>query len=508
MFRHLLLGKPKYPFVPNLRQVAYDEIFLQSLIRGLALVGEPDSGKTWTLVGHIIDHRINFPDQAGFLLDWSGSTADNYFRQVLQKPEEVRDWLLATTIYVPLGHPKYVLPLPEFSLDYGGSYGDHVERVRRNWVRLAPILTQEAPVLAGLAINVLGKSLFEVLTGIRSKTGDHEETWQLTELWQFLNNRETLNTVFREHLENISKRTRQLLHNRFVSVRAFEGELRTYALEDFLKAIDHRYAQASLGWHTPAWTPREAIEKGLLVIVDGAGLNQHDPTLHYLFTQIYSLIMAEIYKRRPDDPKDKPVFLALDEVYTIISMPGMADEIAKILSLLRTRKLELIVAFQSFSQLSEELREKIWQFANMIILRLQDKREAEEVGYQFLKYNPRAIKLPAVTQTQNPVSEPEHGQERTVADWLCDLPNRHFVMKRYLSSSEKDPFIRYGKTRDLPDRNVEDELVAVKDSRVQDRGILIEDVLAEIEKRVVTVAAGKSKGKKKKQAQEKPPTTD
>src|SRR5688572_23280198 len=119
-----------------------------------------------------------------------------------------------------------------------------------------------------------------------------------------------------------------------------------------LGCIEPREVRARLGYPRPGWTPREAIVKGLLVLVNGANLINQRNTQHYLFTQAYSLIMAEINRRHPGNPADQPVALVMDEVYSLLSIPGMAEEVGMLAPLYRSRKLELYIVLQSLSQLA------------------------------------------------------------------------------------------------------------------------------------------------------------
>ena len=65
--------------------------------------------------------------------------------------------------------------------------------------------------------------------------------------------------------------------------------------------------------------------------------------------------MQEINKRRPADPNDLPVSLVLDEVYSLLRIPGMADEIASLSPQYRSRKLQLYIVLQELAQVSREL---------------------------------------------------------------------------------------------------------------------------------------------------------
>ena len=88
-----------------------------------------------------------------------------------------------------------------------------------------------------------------------------------------------------------------------------------YALISLLGAIEPRELRARFGYYRPGWTPREAVEKGLMVIVNGANLINRELAKNYVFTQVFSLILQELKKRIPDNPADYPISLILDETY-------------------------------------------------------------------------------------------------------------------------------------------------------------------------------------------------
>ncbi len=188
--------------------------------------------------------------------------------------------------------------------------------------------------------------------------------------------------------------------------------LDTHAITSILGAIEPREIRARLGYDKPGWTAKEAIEKGRLVLVNGASLINQRHAQHYLFTQVYSLIKEEINRRIPDDPDNKPISLVLDEVYSLIGIPGMAEEIGTISPLYRSRKLQLYVVLQSLSQLAKPLDEQIWLLGNKLVFAMENKEEAEKVARQLFKYDPRYLKQPARTINQNNIVEPEAGQDR------------------------------------------------------------------------------------------------
>ena len=143
---------------------------------------------------------------------------------------------------------------------------------------------------------------------------------------------------------------------------------------------------ARVGYSRPGWTPKEAIEKGLLVMVDGSNLINRRNTQHYLFTQAYSIIMAEINHRQPGNPNDQPVSLVMDEVYSLLSIPGMAEEVGMLAPLYRSRKLQPYVVLQALSQLAPNLRQQIWSIGNVMCFAICIDRE--DIALDFVPINP------------------------------------------------------------------------------------------------------------------------
>jgi hypothetical protein len=270
----------------------------------------------------------------------------------------------------------------------------------------------------------------------------------------------------------------------FTPLNAHEKDLRTFALIAMLGAIEPREIRARIGYYKPFWTPREAIEKGQIVLVNGARLINQKSAQHYLFTQVYSIIMQEINRRTPGDPNDQPVSLVLDEVYSLLTIPGMAEEIGQLSPLYRNRKLQLYVVLQMLSQLSEGLQDKIWALGNIVCFALENKEDAEKMAYQLFNYNPQSVKLEPRTINQNPTTEPEQGQDRYMADWIQQLKFRECVMRRYISERQRDQYIRHVfKTKDLPKIPLEEPLSVIKDRLLRKRSIPVRDALEIINNR-------------------------
>lgn len=469
------------PPVKNLRLSQDERLPDAGLTMGTMIIGRPGAGKTTLLANHIVDYAKRYEDQAIFVLDWSGSVTEIILMLILMEPENIREKLVKRVVFDDLGNPNYVIPMPEFSEQYG-SYEEQTQRVSQNLIKLAPELVSNAPYLAGLGLSEIAPQIFRLLTATRN---DYNECWQITEAKKLIVDKQLLKDVVKKSGYRVPD-AKWFIEKVYSEMKESERELRTYAIIALLGAIEPLSAKARVGYYRPGWNPKDVIERGQIVLIDGARMINQKNTQYYLFTQAYSLIMAEINKRTPADPKDKPVSLVMDEVYSLLSIPGMAEEVGKISPLYRSRKLQLYVVLQSLSQLAKPLDEQIWSLGNKVVFAMENKSEAEKVAYQMCKYNPRSVKLPPVTDTQNPVSEPEHGQDRLIADWIQSFKFRECVISKYMSEKNRDKYIRYiPQTSDVRNAPLGEPLFDLKNRLLKSQGIAVRDALEVINQRVI-----------------------
>lgn len=458
---------------------SFDDLFSDGLTMGTLIIGRQGTGKTSSLARHIVEYFLDHPDEAIFVLDWSGSITDNILTLILQQPAQAREKAVKRLIYDELGNRDYVIPFPEFSLEFG-DYEEQVQRVSNNLAKLAPALIMNAPLLGGLGIREIAPQIFRLLTSIEN---EHHEPWQITEAKNLLTDEPLLRRAVTQFGFKVPE-SKYYLERIFLNTKPTERELRTYALISLLGTIEPREVRARVGYYRPGWTPREAIEKGLMVIVNGANMINQRNAQHYLFTQAYSIIMQEINKRSPGNPNDLPVSLVMDEVYSLIGIPGMAEEIGMISPLYRSRKLQLYVVLQSLAQLAKPLDEQIWSLGNKVAFAIENKEEAEKVAHQLFKYDPRYLKQPARNSNQNPITEPEGGQDRIIADWIQNLKFREALMRRYISERKLDPFVRHVRqTRQHPNTPLSGALYELKDNLLKERGVRVREALEVINHR-------------------------
>ena len=251
-----------------------------------------------------------------------------------------------------------------------------------------------------------------------------------------------------------------------------------------LGTIEPPETRARIGSYRPGWTPREAIKNGKMVLVNGARLINQRNTQHYLFTQAYSLIMSEINKRQPGNPLDKPVALVMDEVYSLLSIPGMAEEIGMLAPLYRSRKLELYIVLQALSQLALVLKQQIWSLGNVVSFGISNFEEAYQLAQQLFVYDPNNIKVSAKSETGQPVMEADRGQYLQIANSIQRFAHRECIIRRYRSEKILDKNILWvKKTKEMSNAPIYISVSEMKDTLLRERGIKVSEALKVINQR-------------------------
>lgn len=469
---------PENPKFPNSR-IASDELLPDGLTMGTLFIGRQGTGKTTSLARHIVEYFKSYPDRAIFVLDWSGSITDSILGLIAQETPRIRQTLTERLVYDELGHPNWVKPLAEFSNIYGNPLEEQAQRVANNLVKLAPELVADAPFLAGLGLREIAPQLFRLCTAI---SDGNDSTWQVTEAKRLLRDLPTMRQAVAKYGQKVPE-AKWFFEKAFMSLKENERELRTYAILALLGVIETPTARARVGYPHPGWTPREAIRNGLMVILNGARLINQRNTQHYLFTQAYSLIMSEMNRRRPADPNDKPVALVMDEVYSLISIPGMAEEVGMLAPLYRNRKLELYIVLQSLSQLALTLRHQIWSIGNIVSFAVSNFEEAYELSQQIFSYDSKTIRLTAKTDTGQPIVETDRGQYLKIANDIQRMKHRECIIRRYQSEKLLDKYVLWVKqTKNTPQIPLA-SVYELKETLLKERAVRVSDALDVINQR-------------------------
>lgn len=495
LIHEMLWGKP--PLFSGAVKDRFEDLPHEGLTMGTLYIGRQGTGKTFSLARYTLEYFMQYPDRAIFVLDWSGSISDSILKLILRQPKDIREKLLRRVVYDELGNPEWVVPMPEFSQDYDPelSWQTRVEvqvaRVTQNLERLHKNLIERNPTMGGQPIRDFFPNVARLLCAIRNETG---ESWQITEAKRFLRGYaknkiegELKNAV--TNYGNFVPHSRDYFLHDFAPSTFSDKEKTTKAIKNILTVCEPWPIRARLGYPQPGWTPREAIESGLLVLVDGSKLIDQDNVRDYLFTQAFSLIMSEINKRRPDDPDDLPVTLLLDEVYSLIQISGMGAAISRLAPQYRNRKLQLLIALQELAQMSEDLRAHIWSLGNIVCFGLSNHNEAYEMAQQLFKYEAGSIKLPSSDKSTRPIIEADRGQYLAIANKIQRMERRECIVRRYLSEEEMDRYIRYvPKTKEVQQAIQDESVEEVRERLVKERGVRVEDALHAVNKRKMDIS--------------------
>lgn len=478
----LLWGKRRYPLVPNLREGHDDRLYFDGLTRGTLIVGRPGSGKTVSAAMWAQRYALAYPDRSIFVLDASGSFTDEFIKFTYQLPPQIRTGVENRIIYDRMGDPSWVTPMPFFSDHYGIDTEEQIQRVVQNFRNLNDELVSQNPILGGIALGEIAPQLYRILNAIEGHDG---HGWQITEAKKLLMNQDWLAFACKRFGVKAPEAKwyfeRQFLGD---SVSDHERELRSYSLRSALGVIESRAIRARVGYHTPAWTPKEAIEKGLIVLVSGEELTNQESAMGLLFTDVYSHILAAINKRTPHDPLDKPVLLIIDEVPMLLEIKGMADEIGKVSPRYRSRKLQIMVIIQMLAQLDEELRKKIWALGNVACFGIDSHKEAYEIAQQLFNYDPKKIKFAPSSSGSQPVVESDRGGYLIEANWIQNLRQRELILKRYLNEGALEGSVYFiPRTSEMPNRPLPAPLGELKTYLLRRRAIPINEALEAVNRR-------------------------
>lgn len=484
-WRNLIFGKPRHPAVPNLRESLDDGLYFESLSRGTLISGNPGAGKTSFTAMELVRYAEKNPDLPIILLDYSSSCINEFISIVYSLPPERRDAILKRIVLDIPGHPEWVMPKPFFSPEYGLDDDEIVEKVRQLLIQLNSELIERNPMMKR-AITTTAPNIFRLLNAIENEQG---ESWQITEAKRLLIDHQKggeLQTAVKQFGGKVPNAKwyieKELLRE---DITPTGMEARTAALISALDAIESRPIRARYGYSQPAITEQEIIDKGLIYLVSGEMLTNQEAVQEWVFWEAFSSLRAIINRRIPHDPRSKKVLLVIDEVYRLFEIKGMAKALGEISTYFRSRGLMPIIIIQAYWQLSELLKEQIWNLGNHVTFSLDNFNDAYRFAQQMVDYNPTQQKLPARNDGFQPVIEPDRGQYLTMANWIQNLKGRQIVMRRYINEQQKESHIHFvARTREKPQSILTVyQLQEIKEDLFKKRAILVKDAIALINKR-------------------------
>ncbi len=456
----------RHPKLPNIEDGPDDFLYDKGLGMGTLIVGRQGSGKTAYVAGHRLEYDLRHPSDASWSLDKSGDFTNKYLQAMIMRPEwpELRKRIR----YVRLGDPRYAVPLPMFSPLYGNSYEEQVQRVKEVFKKLAGDAIRLNPTLFGVMYEGIFPHVLRLATAM-AYTRSTREPFQITEIRAMIESPGLMRRAFNKCENILDESTKDALDRHFLNQERRESEMRSYSLLPIFSDVGAQAGIAHLGADRPTIIPAEVNRKGLIVLVDGSLMTGQKSLLDILMSHIYSLVMEDINARIPHHYSSR-VALIIDEARAFLKIPAMAEDIGEISQLYRSRGIQFYLMMQNpRGQLEENLWKNIWSMGNMVCFGLLDKQDCLDVGLQLTRYNPQMIKQPALTVTQNPTTEPLHGQDREVADWVSGFNRREMVMRRYYDEAKPDPYIRHIKqTHNIPMMEDLTKLEEVKDELLRE----------------------------------------
>jgi hypothetical protein len=472
---------PEPPKFPNTREAPSEDIPAAAKRLNELWLGRPATGKTAALARQMVDHLVAHPEEAMVSFDGSQSFTDTFLKIVLSQPKPVRDALLKRIIYDELGHPEWVLTLPEFHESYEVPFEKQIQRATQNLEALNPELITQTPVIGGLSVHHYGRELFRLITCIKNDLGG---TWQITEAKRLLTDRKLLSWALKNY-GHLAGNAKWFLEEKYMKLKADEADMRVLGLISVLDDIEAPEIRPRVGFHRPSYTIPDIIRNGKSLLVNAIRVNDQDRTLAQLLIHVKSLVMNEISKRTPDNPFDFPFTLLLDELPSLLDYADMQKTIMRAGTYYRSRKLQTCIVAQELSQFPPELLPHIWGYANITCFSLLNADDAYELAKQLFPYIPNTVKAKGKTDSSQDIYEPDRGQYLQIANQIRNLKHRECIARRQISQTESERYVLWVKrTKDALMTASDREVQELKDELLQKYGERVNEVTAAINRRI------------------------
>ena len=480
----LLLGEPKHPRIKNLRSSRDDTIFFDSLTRGLLVSGNPGTGKTTWLAMEKLRYALTYPDRPIVSLDASGSLTNEFIELASLLPHPQREQVLRRIVLDIPGHEQWVVPKPMFDPECGLTDEEQVQKAVSIGNQLNSHKRTQTPMMAD-SLETTAPMLYRLLMVIK---GVHGESWQITEAKKFLVDRYEGGLLwnackkFGGNAPEAKWHFEHTLLRRDISPQDVASQ--TKALISALSTIETKPLRARYGYFRSGVTAKEVIDNGLIYLVSGEKLANQEGAQAFVFWAEFASLRAIISKRTPHDPNDKPVLLVIDEVYRLFEIEGMAKALGEISTYFRSRKLMPVIVIQAYWQLTDDLKEQIWNLGNIVCFAMENHKDAYTLSQQLFKYDSKRAKWHAASDRSNPTAEPDRGQYLTDANWIQNLNWRQAVMRRYVNERDKERFVIFvERTREKPIGQPRVPLSELKEELLKRRAIPVSDALEVINQR-------------------------
>jgi hypothetical protein len=367
----------------------------------------------------------------------------------MAKPREEREEILSKVV-VDMPGCDFEIPKPLFHTDYGLPMEVLVQKAVSILKELNREQMELTPIMA-TAIRVTAPELFRLISVVKDDVG---EPYQITDAAKFLidhlDENGQLALAIEKYGQQVPGAAYYLKNEIMKPLAPASKESRIGALLTALRVIETEHLRAMYGFSRPGITYREIIDRGLIYLVSGEKLGDLDEAQAWIFWNEFASLRAVINQRIPDDDREKPVLLIIDEVYRLFEIKGMAKALGQISTYFRSRKLMPVIILQAFWQLDKLLQEQYWNLGNLMTFQMDNFNDAYKLAQQLFPYSARETKYDAPSDRSNPLAKTDREQYLEEANWIQRLGKRRVLMRRYIDEQNKEDFVAFvNKTKDV-----------------------------------------------------------
>ena len=377
-------------------------------------VGTTGTGKS-TLLQMLAIHVIK-SGHGLFLLDPHGNLAKDVIRSILSDPELAAK-AQEDVIYFAPRQLDYVFPMNVLKVDNKlNQFTAHdrsqliLEAFRRRWPRSLTGMSRWSDIAENLLCTLIENNL----TLVQMKDLLRKEKWRKG-LLQNVTNPEVLNW-WQHDFVGFGRHTNEYTESTRSRASAF---------------VTNPYLRLLLGQPTNKLTFRRYMDEGKIFI---ANLHGFKPKAQKLLGCLLTTFLEDAAMSRIGTPPDQltKVVGIIDEFPTFSAGqtddPGNTDNLEATLSQTRKGGLQMILAHQTLSQVTDKMLGAIGNASRKLIFGLtpQDaKKLSDELGV----YEPESVKRDSQNTTQHPVYLSVQEQQRLLTDHIKFQPDRHLLLQ-------------------------------------------------------------------------------
>jgi hypothetical protein len=121
------------------------------------------------------------------------------------------------------------------------------------------------------------------------------------------------------------------------------------------------------------------------------------------------------------------------------------------------------------------LEDVFFSFGNMVVFSLLDIDDCFSVVKNLFPFDPKLVKVPSRSEGQHDIMENRDEQAAVRAYQLQNLERRECYVRRFVDESRMDRIIHIGRTREVRLTATRNDVEALKDTLMLQRGVLFSE---------------------------------